>query len=196
MGRRAKPNNGKANAKRPLARKAPKDNGAKVRDLEKRLAEALKREAESLEQLQTSHRERAEAQEQQAATAEILRVISSSPTNIQCAFDTIVRTTARLCDAFDANLVLAEGDEFVQRAHYGPIGAPVQDARYPLRGTVSGRAISEARIIQVDDLAATTEYPLGSELARRIGYRTTLSVPLVRDGLAFGAIAIRRTEVK
>src|SRR5215470_13453803 len=68
--------------------------------------------------------------------------------------------------------------------------------RYPLRGTVSGRAILEARIIQVDDLAAASEYPLGSELAQRIGYRTTLVVPLIRDGLALGAIGIRRTEVK
>src|SRR5262245_7596440 len=107
MDRRVKPKKAKAEAKRPLARKSPNDAVGKVRDLEKRLAEALEREAEALRQLQTSHRERAEAQEQQAATAEILHVISSSPTDIQCAFDTIVRTTARLGDAFDANLVLA-----------------------------------------------------------------------------------------
>src|SRR5262245_29249919 len=189
MGRRAKPTKGKAEAKRPSARKSPRDDGAKVRDLEKRLAEALA-------QLEASHREQGEAQEQQAATGEILRVISSSPSNIQFVFDTIVRTAARLCDGFDANLVLADGDEYVQRAHHGPIGAPVQNARFPLRGTVSGRAISEARIIQVDDLAAATEYPLGSVLAQRIGYRTTLIVPLVRDGHALGAIGIRRTKVK
>ena len=167
MGRGPKPAKSKE-AKPPVAPKSPKGEGARVRDLEKRLEEA---------------------------TAEILRVISSSPTDIQFVFDTIVRTAARLCDAFDANLLLADGDEFVQRAHHGPIGAPIQDARDPVRGTVSGRAISEARIIQVDDLAAATEYPLGSELAQRIGYRTTLIVPLVRDGLALGAIGIRRTEV-
>src|SRR5262245_13960138 len=188
MGRRAQPAKGKTEAKRPPARKLPME-GDRDRDLKKRLAEALG-------QLQTSNRERAEAQEQQAATAEILRVISSTPTDIQFVFDTIVRTAARLCDAFDANLVLADGDEFVQRANYGPIGAPAQDARYPLLGTVSGRAISEARVIQVDDLASATEYPLGSELAQQIGYRTTLIVPLIRDGLALGAIGIRRTEVK
>jgi GAF domain-containing protein len=194
MARGPKPAKGKAQPAIP--RKAQKHEDARVRDLETRLAEALQREAEALRQLQTSHHERAEAQEQQTATAEILRVISSSPADIQFVFDTIVRTAARLCDAFDANLVLADGDEFVQRAHHGPIGAPGQDERYPLRGTVSGRAISEARIIQVDDLTAATEYPLGSQLAKRIGYRTTLIVPLVRDGLALGAIGIRRTEVK
>jgi signal transduction histidine kinase/putative methionine-R-sulfoxide reductase with GAF domain len=174
MGRGSKPAKSKE-AKPSVTPKSPKDDGTRVRDLEKRLVEA---------------------QEQQTATTEILRVISSSPNDIQFVFDTIVRTASRLCDAFDANLVLADGDEFVQRAHHGPIGAPVQDERYPLRGTVSGRAISEARIIQVDDLAAATEYPLGSQLAQRIGYRTTLIVPLVRDGLALGAIGIRRTEVK
>src|SRR5262245_6369068 len=182
-------------AKLPVGPKSPKGD-ARVRDLEKRLAEALRDKAAAQEQLQTSHRERAEAQEQQAATAEILRVISSSPTDIQFVFDTIVRTAATLCDAFDANLVLVDGDEFVQRAHHGPITGPVQDARYPLRGTVSGRAISEARVIQVDDLAAATEYPLGSKLAQQIGYRTTLIVPLVRDGVALGVIGIRRTKVK
>src|SRR5215510_7761743 len=123
-------------AKPPIARTSPKGDGAQVRDLEKRLAEA---------------------HEEQAATAEILRVISSSPSDIQFVFDTIVRTAARLCEGFDANLVLADGDEFVQRAHHGPIDAPVRDDRFPLRGTVSGRAISEARIIQVDDLAAATQ---------------------------------------
>ena len=195
MGRGPKPAKSKA-ANPPVAHKSPKSDGAKVRDLENRLAEALKLQAEVQERLQTRDRELARAQEQQAATAEILRVISSSPTDIQFVFDMIVRTAAGLCDAFDANLVLADGDEFVQRAHHGPVGAPVQDERYPLRGTISGRAISEARIIQVDDLAAATEYPLGSELAQRFGYRTTLVVPLVRDGLALGAIGIRRTEVR
>jgi GAF domain-containing protein len=169
-------------AKAPVARRSLTGDATKVRDLEKQLAEAL--------------RDKAEAQEQQAATAEILRVISSSPTDLQFVFDTIVRTAARLCDAFDANLVLADGDELVQRAHHGPISAPVQDARFPLRGTVSGQAISEARIIHVADLAAATEYSLGRELAQRLGYRTTLIVPLVRDGRALGAIGMRRTEVK
>src|SRR4029077_5634144 len=78
MGRRAKPQKGEADtAKRALARKSPKGEGAKVRDLEKRLAEA---------------------QEQQAGTAEILRVISSSPTNVQPVFDAIASSALRLCD--------------------------------------------------------------------------------------------------
>jgi two-component system, NtrC family, sensor kinase len=135
-----------------------------------------------------------EAVEQQRATNEILRVISSSPTDLQPVFDTIVRNAARVCEAFDAVVVLADGEEFVQRAHHGPIAA-VLGARYPLRGTVGGRAILEARVVHVENLAEASDYPVGHELAQRVGYRTTLSVPLLRDGAAIGAIGIRRTEV-
>src|SRR5678815_1893012 len=78
-----------------------------------------------------------EALDQQTATSEILEAISSSTTDPQPVFDTIVRNAARVCEAFDAVVVLADGEEFVQRAHYGPIAAVV-GARYPLRGTVSG----------------------------------------------------------
>src|SRR5262249_27983584 len=95
----------------------------------------------------------------------------------------------------DAILVLADGDDFVLRAHHGPIEA-VLGARYPLRGTVGGRAILEARVIQVENIAAVSDYPAGRAVAQRIGYRTTLSAPLIRDGTAIGAITIRRTEVK
>ena len=75
MGRRAKPAKA-VEAKSTVARESSKNEGARVRDLEKRLAETLEREAV--------------AQEQRAATAEILRVISSSPTDIQFVFNTIV----------------------------------------------------------------------------------------------------------
>jgi two-component system, NtrC family, sensor kinase len=111
------PAKAKAKAKRPAAGKTRKGQDSRNRQLETRLAEAL---------------------DQQTATSEILRVISSSSTDLQPVFDTIVRNAARVCDAFDAVVVLADGDEFVQRAHHGPIAA-VLDGRYPLRGTVNGR---------------------------------------------------------
>src|SRR3989442_14779596 len=104
MGRRAKPNKVKAEAKRPLAGKTPKDEGAKVSDLEKRLAEALKREAEALEQ--------------QTATSEILRVISSSPGDIHPVFHAIAANTARLGDAVNGPVIRFDGQLLHLAAHH------------------------------------------------------------------------------
>jgi len=128
------------------------------------------------------------------ATAEILQVISRSPTDLQPAFDTIVRNAANVCGAFDATLALADGEDFVTPAHHGPIPRPSN--KISMRGTVTGLAIREARTVHVADLLATEDFPIGKDLARKIGYRTVLIVPLLREGVANGAIGIRRTEVR
>src|SRR5262245_56376908 len=107
MGRRAQPKKVKANAKPSLARTSPQDRTDKVLDLEKRLAEALKREAEG--------------QEQQAATSEILRIIASSPTDLRPVFDAMAESAARLCSAYDASIFQRDGDVLRLVAHHGPI---------------------------------------------------------------------------
>src|SRR5262245_21926176 len=88
MDREEKPKRGKAEAKRPLARKSPKEPVGKVRDLEKRLAEAL---------------------EQQNATAEILNVISRSPTDLQAVLEAVAQSASRLCGAANVSLYRVEG---------------------------------------------------------------------------------------
>src|SRR5262245_1014488 len=140
-------------------------------------------------------RELAEAREQQAATAEILRVISSSPMDLQRVFAEIATSAARLCDAYDAVILQRDGDMLRPVGHFGPI--PVPDALPLVRGTVMGRAILELRMLQVADLQAEgDDYPEGSNLAHRLGFRTQLAVPLMRTGEAKGVIAIRRSEVR
>src|SRR5262245_17514919 len=121
MGRGSKPAKSKAEAKPTAARKSPKDDNAKVRDLEKRLAEGLEREAEGL-------RREAKAQEQQAATAEILRVISSSPTDLQPVFDAILRRAQRLLGAATTSIFRRVGDE-VHLAAFTSAGE-AGDAKY------------------------------------------------------------------
>ncbi|HET6463307.1 MAG TPA: GAF domain-containing protein, partial [Candidatus Krumholzibacteria bacterium] len=151
---------------------------------------------QSVEELR---RELAEAREQQAATAGILAAISSSPADLQRVFAEIAASAAHLCDAFDATIFKVDGDALGLVAHHGSIPpAPVERNAIPLiRGVLTGRAVLERRTIQVGDLQAESdEYPEGSGLARSLGHRTILAVPLVHAGEALGVIAIRRTEVK
>src|SRR5215471_12644129 len=144
--------------------------------------------------LETLRRELAEAREQQAATSEILRVIASSPNDVQPVFDAIARSVARLCEAFDVMVLRVDGDVLRLVAHHGPI--PAGDV--PLhRGTLGGRTIIDRRLFHIKDLPTEVEeFPEGSALARERGHRTTLSVPLIRENVAIGNIQARRSEVR
>ncbi|MFQ5520886.1 MAG: GAF domain-containing protein, partial [Candidatus Methylomirabilia bacterium] len=150
------------------------------------------------QELGARNRELIEALEQQAATSEILRVISSSPTDLRPVMDVIVENAARVCSAFDSTLLLVEGNVLRLASHRGPIDAPI-DERFPVsRSTVMGRAIIDGQTVHVRDLAEAdeTEFPEGRTLARRFGHRTTLGTPLLREGKALGVLLIRRTEVR
>jgi signal transduction histidine kinase len=146
-------------------------------------------------ELETRNTDLTETLAQQTATADILRSIAASPTDYQPVFDTIVRNAGSVCGAVDAVLWTADGDELVARAHHGPIPGTI-GSRQPLRGSVAGRAVSEACVVHVEDLTEAHEFPVGRDLARRLGWRTTLAVPLLLQGAAAGAILIRRSDVR
>src|SRR5215472_14638411 len=150
-------------------------------------------------ELQASNRELTDSLTQQTATAEILRVISSSPTDIQPVLEAVTTSAARLCEAPDAAIFLVDGRELRLATHLGPIAlGPVGEFTVPLvRGSLTGRATLERRTIQLaDHQAEEAEYPEGTAVARRLGVRTMLTVPLLRSGEAIGVIALRRTEIR
>jgi signal transduction histidine kinase len=140
-----------------------------------------------------------ETLDQQTATADILKVISSSPTDVQPVLDAVAESATRVCGASDALIVRVEGDLLRRVAHFGPVPLVLPVARPIDRHSVSGRAILEGRTIQVTDILdpeAAREYPESMTAHRLGGIRTLLTVPLMREGVAIGAIAIRRPELK
>ncbi|MET0501788.1 MAG: ATP-binding protein [Candidatus Binatia bacterium] len=144
-------------------------------------------------------RELTESLEQQTATSEILGVIAGSHTDVQPVLDAVAERAARLCDANDAQIFRLEGDLHRRVASFGRLPVPELTELFPInRDTVSGRSILERRSIHVHDLAmeVDTEYPASKIYLERFGTRTILAMPLLREGLPFGGIVIRRNEVR
>jgi GAF domain-containing protein len=137
-----------------------------------------------------------EAREQQAATAEILKVIASSPGDVQPVLQALAISALRLCEALSATILLRDEEVLIPSAHVGPLLAPLGE-RQPLhRGWVAGRAVLERVTIHVPDLLemSESEYPLGKAMALKYGHRATLAVPLIREGWAIGTILVRRRD--
>jgi GAF domain-containing protein len=141
-------------------------------------------------------RELHEAQEQQTATAEVLKIISTSPTELQPVLEVVATSAARFCEANDVTIFELDGQFLRIAAHWGTVPQEI-GLRFPcVRGQVSGRAVLERRPVHVIDLQAEPEeFPEGSAFARRFGHRTIAAAPLLREGVAVGTIVLRRAEV-
>ena len=137
-----------------------------------------------------------EALEQQTATADILRIISQSPNDVLPVLNVVAEAARRFCGAEDATIGLREGESRIGTAHLGPLQAGIGE-RFPLnRQSVMGRSIIGAETVQVSDIDAVSEseFATAIELARRFGWRAAAAAPLMREGVAVGAILLRRPE--
>jgi GAF domain-containing protein/anti-sigma regulatory factor (Ser/Thr protein kinase) len=152
------------------------------------------------QELQARNGELTEALEQQTATAEILRVISSSPTELQPVMDVVAENAARVCGASHSSIYRLEADGLRLVARHGPQPRPMAvGALAPVsRDSVGGRAVWDRRTIHVEDLAALPEAEFPETRARYrlagMTIRTLLATPLLREGAPLGVIMITRGE--
>jgi GAF domain-containing protein len=147
------------------------------------------------DEVQARTRDLSESLQQQTATGDVLKVIASSPTNVEPALRAIVESACAFCGAYDAAVMLKIGDDLHFSAHHGPI-QPGQQPRPINRQWVTGRAVVDKVPVQVSDFQApeAAEFPEGQRQSREQGMRCTLSVPLLREGEAIGAVVLRRLE--
>jgi signal transduction histidine kinase len=141
-------------------------------------------------------RELSEAREQQTATAEILQIISSSPTDAQPVFETIVKSAARLCRSVLSAVYRSDGKlvHLVAHDQFSPDSIAAARAAYPVpvtSGNLIAVAVRERRVVHHPDVLVSGGY---SELQRTSGYRSILIAPMLRDDVAIGAIAVMQLE--
>ncbi len=150
-----------------------------------------------------AERELNEALEQQAATSEVLRVISSSPGDLKRVFETILANATRLSEAKFGTLYLYDGKSFSTAAtHNAPVAYVKLRMRGPIRpgpGTALDRIVRTRRPVHVPDITEEKAYRRGEQIfvtaVKLGGYRSLLSVPMLRDGKLIGTIAMQRREV-
>jgi GAF domain-containing protein len=140
-----------------------------------------------------------ESLQQQTATADALKVISRSTFDLKSVLQTLVESAGRLCSADyatitrqkDGVLFFAEAygysSEFIEYVK----AMPVQRGR----GTATGRALLERRVIHIADVLADPDYTW-AEAQRLGGYRTVLGVPMLREGIPMGVLTLTRSEVR
>src|SRR5262245_4793712 len=142
-------------------------------------------------------RERDEALEREKATAEVLRVVSSSPGDLESVFQTLVENATRLCDANFGSLYLCEGDAFRLTAMHNAPPAyeqlrrsePVVHPSHPAVYAILGRLAESKAIVHIADLKAQPPEAQGA-LVKLAGARTVAAVPILKDNEAIGGVII------
>lgn len=168
-------------------------------EAERQLAMSTKSAAALERMLAQRTHELEQSLQQQAATADVLKVISRSSFDLQAVLDRLVETAARLCEADMSGVTRPDDGHHRHVANYG---CPPDFFSYvktilmsPGRGSIVGRVLQEGRTVQIADVLTDTEY-MQREAQRLGAFRTLLGVPLLRDGKAIGVMVLYRLAVK
>src|SRR5262249_49069981 len=153
--------------------------------------------------LDARRRELSEALEREAATSQVLGIISSSPIDLEPVFETILANATRLCEASFGTLWLCEGDVIRAVAQHGAVPAAFADRQHIFRldsGVPVTRAAKTQQPLHVADLHAEQAYldrnPLVVSAVELGGIRTLVHVPMLKRSEAIGVITIYRREVR
>ena len=149
---------------------------------------------------QQRSRELTESLQRQTATADVLKIISRSAFDLRAVLQTLVESAARFCDADNVTIIREKKDGGFYTAEAYGYSREFMDyiknvAVTAERGSASGRALVEGRVVRIADVKADPEYTLVE--AQRLGdYRTILCVPMLREGVPIGVLTLTRSEVQ